>query len=102
MIITYFFGIIIGYEKSEIDKGVFPMDRTQIEIRDTYITLGQFLKLANVISSGGMAKPFLQQMEVFVNDELENRRGKKLYDTDTVSITNIGDFEIKSNAKPTN
>ena len=78
------------------------MDRTQIEIRDTYITLGQFLKLANVISSGGMAKPFLQQMEVFVNDELENRRGKKLYDTDTVSITNIGDFEIKSNAKPTN
>ena len=78
------------------------MDRTQIEIRDTYITLGQFLKLANVISSGGMAKPFLQQMEVFVNDELENRRGKKLYDTDTVSITNIGDFEIKSNAKPAN
>ena len=78
------------------------MDRTQIEIIDTYITLGQFLKLANVISSGGMAKPFLQQMEVFVNDELENRRGKKLYDTDTVSITNIGDFEIKSNAKPTN
>ena len=78
------------------------MDRTQIEIRDTYITLGQFLKLANVISSGGMAKPFLQQMEVFVNDELENRRGKKLYDKDVVSITNIGDFEIKSNAKSEN
>ena len=56
------------------------MDRTIIEIKDTYITLGQFLKLADVISSGGMAKPFLQQMEVFVNDELENRRGKKLYD----------------------
>lgn len=75
------------------------MDKTQIEIRDTYITLGQFLKLADLISSGGMAKPFLQQMEVFVNDELENRRGKKLYDEDTISITNIGDFVIKSNAK---
>lgn len=78
------------------------MDRTQIEIRDTYITLGQFLKLADLISSGGMAKPFLQKMEVFVNDELENRRGKKLYDNDVVSITNIGEFEIKSNAESGN
>lgn len=78
------------------------MDRTIIEIKDTYITLGQFLKLADVISSGGMAKPFLQQMEVFVNDELENRRGKKLYDQDVVSITNIGDFEIKSLAESGN
>ena len=99
MISTRFFGIIIRYEKSVFDKGAFPMDKTQIEIRDTYITLGQFLKLADLISSGGMAKPFLQQMEVFVNDELENRRGKKLYDEDTISITNIGDFVIKSNAK---
>lgn len=99
---TCFFGIIIRYEKSVSDKGAFPMDRTQIEIKDTYITLGQFLKLANLISSGGMAKPFLQQMEIFVNDELENRRGKKLYDKYVVSITNIGEFEIKSNAESGN
>lgn len=78
------------------------MERTIIEIRDTYITLGQFLKLADLISSGGMAKPFLQQMEIFVNDELENRRGKKLYDKYVVSITNIGEFEIKSNAESGN
>ena len=78
------------------------MDRTPVEIHDSYITLGQFLKLADIISSGGMAKPFLQQMEVFVNDELENRRGKKLYDKDVVSITNIGDFEIKSLAESGN
>ena len=75
------------------------MERTIIEIRDTYITLGQFLKLADLISSGGMAKPFLQQMEVFVNDELENRRGKKLRNQDVVKITNIGEFEIKSLAE---
>lgn len=76
------------------------MDKTVIEINDAYITLGQFLKLANIISSGGMAKPFLQQMEVYVNDEPENRRGKKLYDQDVVSIPNIGEFEIKSSAEP--
>lgn len=78
------------------------MERTIIEIRDTYITLGQFLKLTDLISSGGMAKPFLQQMEVFVNDELENRRGKKLRNQDVVKITNIGEFEIKSLAESGN
>ena len=72
------------------------MDRTLVEIHDSYITLGQFLKLTDIISSGGMAKPFLQQMEVFVNNEPENRRGKKLYNQDITSIPNIGEFQIKS------
>ena len=72
------------------------MDRTLVEIHDSYITLGQFIKLTDIISSGGMAKPFLQQMEVFVNNEPENRRGKKLYNQDIISIPNIGEFQIKS------
>jgi len=72
------------------------MDKTQVEIRDSFITLGQFLKFSDIISSGGMAKPFLQQMDVYVNDELEDRRGKKLYNSDTVEIPNIGLFEIKA------
>ncbi len=76
------------------------MDRTEIEIQESYITLGQFLKLASIISSGGMAKPFLQQMAVFVNEEPENRRGKKLYDGDRISIPDIGEFQIKSLAEP--
>lgn len=76
------------------------MEITEIEIQETYITLGQFLKLASIISSGGMAKPFLQQMAVFVNEEPENRRGKKLYDGDRISIPNIGEFQIHSLAEP--
>ena len=72
------------------------MEKTEVEIHGSYITLGQFLKLSSIISSGGMAKPFLQQMEVYVNDELEDRRGKKLYDGDSVSIPNIGEFQIKA------
>lgn len=78
------------------------MDRTLIEIHDSYITLGQFLKLADIISSGGMAKPFLQQMEVFVNGEPENRRGKKLYDETVITIPNIGEFQINSLAEKEN
>ena len=40
--------------------------------------LGQLLKMTNAISSGGMAKWFLEEHVVFVNDEEEQRRGKKL------------------------
>ena len=79
-----------------ISKGAFLMDKTLVEITDDYITLGQFLKLTSIISSGGMAKPFLAQTEIYVNDEEENRRGKKLYANDIISIPNIGDFQIQS------
>ncbi|MEC6748756.1 S4 domain-containing protein YaaA [Marinilactibacillus sp. XAAS-LB27] len=69
---------------------------TPIQIEEVYITLGQFLKHANVISSGGMAKPFLEQFEVFVNGELENRRGKKLYDGTVIDIPEVGSFVVES------
>ena len=75
------------------------MDNRIIEIEEEYITLGQFLKHADIISRGGMAKPFLAQMDVFVNDEPENRRGKKLYDQDSIRIPNIGAFQIQSLAE---
>lgn len=45
-----------------------------IKISTEYITLGQFLKLADVIDTGGAVKWFLQEYEVYVNQELENRR----------------------------
>ena len=67
-----------------------------IYIDKEFITLGQFLKVADVIASGGMAKWYLSEYVVFVDDEKENRRGKKLYDKHTVRIPNIGSFEIKS------
>lgn len=53
----------------------------EILINDSkeFITLNEFLKLANIISTGGQAKWYLQENEVYVNDELENRRGRKLY-----------------------
>lgn len=66
----------------------------RIEISTEYIPLGQFLKLANVVESGGMVKIFLAEFEVFVNGELENRRGRKLYLGDTVEIEEFGSFEV--------
>ena len=51
----------------------------ELKINTEFITLQQFLKIENIISSGGEAKYFLAENEVYVNDELENRRGRKLY-----------------------
>lgn len=60
----------------------------QIAITTEYITLGQLLKIANVISSGGEAKWFLAENTVLVDGELESRRGRKLYKGMTIKVLN--------------
>ncbi|GAB3054070.1 ribosome maturation protein RlbA [Virgibacillus ainsalahensis] len=67
----------------------------QIEINTDYIQLGQFIKLANILESGGMVKAFLQDEGVLVNDELEHRRGRKLYPGDIVKVEGIGSYIVK-------
>ena len=58
----------------------------EIRIRDEYITLSQFLKIADFVQSGGEAKSFLFSHKVLVNEEEENRRGRKLYRGDSVKV----------------
>lgn len=55
-----------------------------VEITTEYIKLESFLKLANAVESGGMAKNVIQDGEVFVNDEICTMRGKKLRNGDKV------------------
>ncbi|NGQ96550.1 S4 domain-containing protein YaaA [Brevibacillus sp. SYP-B805] len=69
------------------------MNRT-VPIRTEYIALGQFLKLADVIDTGGMAKAFLAEVPIKVNGERENRRGRKLYPEDVVEIEGHGLYKI--------
>ncbi len=59
---------------------------TPIAITTEYIKLESFLKLANVIESGGMAKSVIQDGEVKVNGEVCTMRGKKLRPGDTVAF----------------
>lgn len=61
-----------------------------IEIKDEYITLGQFLKIVDLVSTGGEAKIFLLENEILVNGLKENRRGRKLYKNDIIEISKIG------------
>ncbi|WP_462410034.1 S4 domain-containing protein YaaA [Neobacillus sp. Marseille-QA0830] len=66
----------------------------QIKLETEFITLGQFLKLADVISTGGMAKWFLSEHVVFINGEQDQRRGRKLRAGDKIKIPGHGEFVI--------
>ncbi len=50
------------------------------------ITLGQFLKVASLASSGGEAKALIGRGSVRVNGETEQRRGRKLVPGDVVQV----------------
>ena len=58
----------------------------KIPISTEYIKLESFLKLANAVESGGMAKNFILNEEVSVNGEICTMRGKKLRPGDRVKF----------------
>lgn len=67
----------------------------KIVIHSGYIKLDQFLKLADCVSTGGMAKALLQEGHVQVNGETEERRGRKLYPGDKIEVQDCGVFEVE-------
>ena len=58
----------------------------KIEISGEIIRLGQFLKMAVLVETGGEAKARIQGGEVLVNNEVETRRGRQLRHLDVVEI----------------
>lgn len=72
--------------------------RTKVEIKSEYITLGQFLKYVDLISFGGEAKLFIQNNDIFVNENLVKERGKKLRPNDVIKIKSMV-FEIVDDSR---
>lgn len=64
------------------------MDVFNIKLRpkQEFITLQSLLQVGDVIQTGGMAKAFLEEEDVYVNGELERRRGRKLFPGDEVEV----------------
>ena len=58
----------------------------EIKIRDEFIKLGQALKLAGVVEDGVEAKFVIQDGPVKVNGEVDERRGRKVYEGDVISF----------------
>ena len=50
------------------------------------MTLSQFLKMNDFAASGGQAKILVKELDITVNGEKEDRRGRKLYPGDTVTV----------------
>ena len=74
-----------------VNNGVFIVKVTKIKIKkeEEYITLQSVLKLTGIVDTGGMVKAYLATEKVLVNNELENRRGRKLYSGDIVEASGL-------------
>jgi ribosome-associated protein len=66
------FGMMVGMRDVPIDSDM--------------IRLGQFLKLADLIDTGGEAKVLITIGDVTVNGEVDTRRGRQLHPGDVVSV----------------
>ena len=60
-----------------------------VAIRGDMIRLGQLLKLAGIVDSGGELKALLADTDVLVNGELEDRRGRQLHRGDVVRVLGV-------------
>ena len=58
----------------------------EVPITGASIRLGQLLKVAGLVGSGGEAKGLLATGAVMVNDEPEERRGRQLTRGDVVRV----------------
>jgi ribosome-associated protein len=65
--------------------------RDDVAMRDVpidgdMIRLGQFLKLADLIGTGGEGKVLIASGDVEVNGEVDTRRGRQLHPGDVVTV----------------
>ncbi|HHW21809.1 MAG TPA: S4 domain-containing protein YaaA [Clostridiaceae bacterium] len=73
----------------------------EIKIDTDYIKLDQFLKLTDTIRTGGEAKLFIAQNDIYVNNERETRRGRKLRGGDIININDKEEYKIVQNGGQT-
>lgn len=66
---------------------------------EQFIKLSQFLKLNDLVQSGGEAKHLIQDGYVLVNDAVELRRGRKLYAGDRVTFAGQT-YDVVSGSEP--
>lgn len=57
-----------------------------VPIGGDMIRLGQFLKLADLIDTGGEGKVLIASGDVTVNGEVDTRRGRQLHPGDVVEV----------------
>ena len=56
--------------------------------------LQTFLRLCNLVQSGGEAKNVIQNSQCLLNDVVETRRSKKLFPGDTVTFGDVSNLDV--------
>ena len=74
------------------------MEFPLVSIRDSEIKLGQFIKLAHLVETGGEAKEAIAAGTVQVNGEVDTRRGKALRPGDEVTLVDGETGEVLAGA----
>lgn len=72
------------------------MEMKKVIIDRQFITLGQLLKEEAIIPTGGAAKWYLKENTVLVNGDADDRRGRKLYPGDEVTLPDSSKLVIES------
>lgn len=61
--------------------------------------LQTFLRLCNLVESGGEAKNVIQNSQCLLNDVVETRRSKKLFPGDTVTFGDVTNLDVATEVK---
>jgi ribosome-associated protein len=72
--------------QADIQADIQANTQTDIQANTQTITLSQYLKLMDVVQTGGEAKLVIQNGNVSVNGVVETRRGRKLVVGDRVEV----------------
>jgi ribosome-associated protein len=71
----------------------------EVYIRKEPIELGQFLKLAGAVLTGGEAKELIQNGLVSINGETEKRRSRLIHSGDTVVVRNQDYYKLSGTSR---
>ena len=75
--------------KIKVKAHIKEKQRKTVSINTEFIRLDAFLKLCDLVQSGGHAKIVIQDGEVKVNGEICLQRGKKLRNGDEAEYNNV-------------
>ena len=65
-----------------------------IGIKTEKIQLDQFLKLADLVESGGQVAMIIADGDILVNNKICNAKRKKLYPGDVVTLKGNGTYRV--------
>ncbi|MBS1715760.1 MAG: RNA-binding S4 domain-containing protein [Armatimonadetes bacterium] len=71
-----------------------------VTITTDHITLGQLLKLADVVGSGGEGKLLLEEGAVLLNGSVETQRGRKVRNGDRVTLPDGSCIDVRDDLRP--